>query len=97
MFEGREELIAHLTEMVDAQEARFAQPWRVTDAPAEYVDGMTRAIVGIEVRVSEIAGKFKLSQNRSVADREGVIAALEALGDRAADEVASLMREVKAG
>ncbi len=97
LFEGRDELVAHLTEMVEAQESRFEQPWRVTDAPAEYLDGLTRAIVGIEVRVSEVTGKFKLSQNRPAADRDAVIAALEALGDRAADEVAELMRGLRAG
>jgi len=92
LFEGTDELVSHVGEMVDAQEARFAAPWRVSDAPAEYVAGLTRGIVGVSVRVESMVGKFKLSQNRSAADRAGVVAGLLALGDRAADEVAGVMR-----
>jgi transcriptional regulator len=92
LFDGADELVTHLVEMVDEQEARFAEPWRVGDAPVEYLTGLTRGIVGVSIRVESMVGKFKLSQNRSEADRAGVIAGLEALGDRAADAVAALMR-----
>jgi len=55
-----------------------AQPWAVSDAPDDYVQQMLRAIVGIEIAVTELIGKWKLSQNRSAADRAGVVAALQA-------------------
>jgi transcriptional regulator len=58
----------------------FAQPapWAVTDAPADYVEQMLRAIVGIEIPLERLVGKWKVTQNRSAADREGVAAALGA-------------------
>jgi transcriptional regulator len=48
-------------------------PWQVSDAPADFIDTMVRAIVGIEIEVSEMTGKFKLSQNQSEENRQGVI------------------------
>jgi transcriptional regulator len=62
-------------------EAAQAQPWAMQDAPADYIDQMLRAIVMIEVPVSHLVGKFKLSQNRSTPDREGVEAGLEERGE----------------
>ena len=74
-------------------EAGRQEPWSVADAPEEYVTGQLRAIVGVEVRVSRIEAKEKLSQNRSAADVEGVIAGLDdrALADAMADAMAEAM------
>ncbi len=66
-------LVARLT---DHHEAPRPQPWAVADAPEDYVQQMLRAIVGIEVRVERLVGKWKVSQNRSAADRAGVAAGL---------------------
>ena len=52
-------------------------PWSVDDPPAEYIAGQLRAIVGIEIKITRIEAKFKLSQNRPAADIDGVIAALD--------------------
>jgi transcriptional regulator len=87
-------LLRHLNELTDSQEAGFAQPWSVADAPAEYVAGISKAIVGIEIAVDRLEGKWKLSQNRSALDQEGVIAGLQALGTPAANEMASNMRHL---
>jgi transcriptional regulator len=76
-----------VTALTDEHERSSASPWRVADAPAEYIDAQLRAIVGVELRVSGIEGKWKLSQNRPDADIEGVI---EGLGDHA---MASLMQK----
>lgn len=85
-------LRAHVTALTDAHEAAHAHPWQVTDAPAEFVAGQLRAIVGLELVITRVEGKAKLSQNRSAADRAGVIAALSA-SDRASDRaVAAAMR-----
>jgi len=65
------------------------QRWHVSDAPADYIDGMLRAIVGFEIEVSSVVGKFKGSQNRSGADRASVNAALRSSG-REPDEIAEL-------
>ena len=51
-------------------------PWSVADAPADYIDAMLGAIVGIEISVAELVGKWKLSQNRNERDREGVLRGL---------------------
>jgi transcriptional regulator len=69
-------------------EAGRAKPWRMSELPAEYVDGMLRNIVGFTLRVESLDAKFKLSQNRP-AEIPGVVAALEAEGEGA---VAALMR-----
>jgi len=68
-------MVARLTE---AHEGGRAAPWHVTDAPADFIDATLRAIVGIEIEVSRVEGKFKLSQNRSAEDRTGVVLGLQA-------------------
>ncbi|MBP2353853.1 transcriptional regulator [Kribbella aluminosa] len=73
----------------DLHEAGRAEPWSVDDAPAKYVSGQLRAIVGVEIAITRIEAKFKLSQNRSAADIDGVIDGLHAAADhRSADAVA---------
>ncbi len=67
-----------VTELTDAHESGRAHPWQVSDAPATYVDAQLNGIVGLEVTVTRVEGKAKLSQNRSSADRSGVIAGLRA-------------------
>ena len=55
-------------------------PWQVTDAPADYIEQMLNAIIGIEIEITELVGKWKVSQNRSAEDRAGVKAGLENRG-----------------
>jgi transcriptional regulator len=64
-------------ELTDVHEARRPQPWHVTDAPADHIERLVRAVVGVEVHVAAVEGKRKLSQNRPEADQLGVVAALE--------------------
>jgi transcriptional regulator len=85
-------LRAFVTRLTDRHEGRRAAPWKVTDAPADYVDKMLTAIVGIELPVARLAGKWKVSQNRPAADRAGVVAGLEADGDDAARAMAAAVR-----
>lgn len=66
--------------LTDIHERSRTHPWHVGDAPADYIDGMLRAIVGFEITVSTTVGKFKGSQNRSTSDRVGVNAALRSEG-----------------
>ncbi|RAP64424.1 transcriptional regulator [Achromobacter sp. HZ01] len=65
-------LRAQLDALTDSQERGRAQPWRVDDAPADFIAAQMRAIVGVEIRLSRTEGKWKLSQNRTPADRQGV-------------------------
>jgi len=62
------------------QEAGLAQPWEVDDAPVGFVDGLLRAIIGIEIPIASITGKWKVSQNRSGADMAGVVDGLRREG-----------------
>lgn len=65
-------LMAQLNALTHAQERHQPHPWAVADAPADYLSGMLRAIVGVEVCVERLQGKWKVSQNRPVADRHTV-------------------------
>jgi transcriptional regulator len=67
-----------VTQLTSRHEAGRADPWRVTDAPADYVDKMLQAIVGVEIEIKRLTGSWKLSQNRSAADRQGVVRGLAA-------------------
>jgi transcriptional regulator len=74
------------------QERRFAEPWQVGDAPAEFIERQLKAIVGIEIPLARLDGKWKMSQNRTPADREGVVRNLGRLGDDESRAVAALVR-----
>jgi transcriptional regulator len=65
-----------VTRLTRLHESGREHPWAVTDAPPEYIDGQLRAIVGMELVITSIEAKQKLSQNRSEVDREGVVAGL---------------------
>ena len=71
-------LVARLT---DRFESSRPAPWGVGDAPPDYIATMLRAIVGIEIQITSLVGKWKVSQNRNAADRDGVAAGLAALAD----------------
>jgi transcriptional regulator len=83
--------------LTDRHEAARPDRWHVTDAPADYVDKMVTAIVGIEISIARIVGKWKVSQNRPAADRVGVAAGLEAQGTDVAGAMAELERGAAGG
>ncbi|RLV47904.1 FMN-binding negative transcriptional regulator [Nocardioides mangrovicus] len=82
-----------VTVLTRAHEEPRAQPWHVTDAPATYVDKQLRAIVGVELVVERVEAKQKLSQNRSEADRAGVVAGLRGEGGSREVAVAQQMAQ----
>lgn len=73
-----------LGRLTHANESHRPQPWQLSDAPEDYIAAQLMAIVGIEISVSRLVGKWKVSQNRLPQDVEGVIAGLRATGDPAA-------------
>ena len=81
--------------LTDRFEASRAQPWAVTDAPEEFVAMQLRAIVGIEIQLTRLIGKWKTSQNRPSADQEGVIAGLRESDDAVAREMAAAVEQNK--
>lgn len=69
------------------------KPWEVSDAPHRYIEILKKNIVGIEIRLTRLEGKFKMSQEMPVGDRNGVVAGLAGLGSELGDELASLVEE----
>ena len=86
-------VVARLTRVHEARTGS-ATPWRMGDAPADYLDRMLAAIVGIEVEITAIVGKWKLGQNKDERDRLG---AAEALSERGLEAIAAAMRGARAG
>jgi len=86
-------LLPHVRRLVERQEAARAEPWSLDDAPRDYIDGQVRAIVGLELRISRLEAKRKLTQNRSAADFEGTIAGLGAGSPREQAVAAEMRRE----
>jgi transcriptional regulator len=84
-------LMAHLERLTAHQEAGQPKPWQLSDAPADYVAGMIKGIVGIELPIARLSGKWKVSQNRGAADRDGVAHGLRASGDAADAAMADLV------
>jgi transcriptional regulator len=76
IIESEAWLLQHLNRLTDVHEADQALPWKVADAPAEYVERMVQNIVGIEIPIAKLFGKWKVSQNRPAPDRLGVVAGL---------------------
>ncbi len=77
-FDNRDRLRDLVTRLTDRHETLRADPWAVTDAPADFIDGMLNGSVGFALSISRLEGKWKMSQNRPAEDRAGVIAGLEA-------------------
>ena len=87
------DFVAGLTAM---HEAPRSMPWKIGDAPAPYIDKMLSLIVGFEFSIATLSGKWKLSQNRSQADREGVMRNLQNADDADSHEMAAMLADVLA-
>ena len=85
-------LRAHVTALSRQHESGRTPSWEVGDAPGDYIDAMVRGIVGLEMPIARLTGKWKLSQNRTPADRDAVIVALEAAAEADPRAVAAAMR-----
>ncbi|ALF58884.1 hypothetical protein AOC03_01490 [Psychrobacter urativorans] len=89
-----ETLIEILSKQTANFEASQPNPWSLYDAPVEYIQAMCRAIVGIRVDITDVQAQFKLSQNKTVENRVGVIAGLKGLGTFEADKMVMLVEKV---
>lgn len=81
-FADPDRLYALLKRLTERNESTRAEPWHITDAPADYVQEQMRFIVGLELRIDKLEGRYKLSQNRDAADREGARAGLASGNER---------------
>ncbi len=86
-------LLEHVTQLTAEHEAGQALPWKVSDAPQDYRDQMISRIVGIEIPLSKIQGKWKVSQNRPLADRLGVAAGLQSRATEESRAMAELVMQ----
>ena len=84
---------AFVTRLTERHESQRTAPWAVSDAPADYIATMLGAIVGIEIELTSLVGKWKVSQNRSAADRAGVVHGLRDEATRRGDPEALAMAE----
>lgn len=75
-FRDRDRLLAVVTALTERHEAARPEPWKVSDAPPEYIDKLLNAITGIEIEIGRLEGKWKVSQNRPGGDRASVAEAL---------------------
>ncbi|MGH7076989.1 MAG: FMN-binding negative transcriptional regulator [Acetobacteraceae bacterium] len=100
-FDAREALREVVTRLTKRHERAFARPWEVSDAPADFIDAQLKGIVGFRIEIARLEGKWKMSQNRPLADREGVIGGLRQQGgavkSAVADAVAEAIARGKAG
>jgi transcriptional regulator len=71
-------LLTHLEQLAAQSEAREPTPWKVSDAPAEFIHTLLHGIIGFELPIQRLEGKWKVSQNRSARDRQGVVDGLTA-------------------
>jgi len=92
-FHEPEALLDLVRRLTEQHEGGRAAPWAVSDAPPDFIQSQLRGIVGLRVEITALTGKWKMSQNRSPADRAGVVAGLRADGGPKAEAVAAAVAE----
>jgi transcriptional regulator len=84
-------LMTHLSSLTNIHEADSPVPWKIRDAPADYIAALTKGIVGLEMTIERLEGKWKVSQNRSEQDRNGVAKGLAELNTAESLEMKALV------
>jgi len=93
LINDREWIRKHVSQMTDIHELTHQSTWKLDDAPEEYVQMMLKAIIGIEIEVARIVGKFKLSQNRTPSEYLGVYDKLQNSSDENLQTMLGLMKK----
>jgi transcriptional regulator len=88
-------ILNQINALTHQQEAPREQPWKVADAPADYVDQLVGALIGLELSIESIEGKWKVSQNQKPQDHQGVIDGLLSEGTQQAEMMASLVKSAR--
>jgi transcriptional regulator len=91
VIEDGEWLMTHLASLTNIHEAASPVPWKIGDAPADYIAALTKGIVGLEMTIERLEGKWKVSQNRSEQDRNGVAKGLAELNTAESLEMKALV------
>lgn len=84
-------LYSHLDQFSQQHETIFPEPWKISDAPAEFTSKLIENLLGIEINISRLIGKWKVSQNQSAQNRHGVVEGLRRLDSSAAKEMAAIV------
>ena len=92
VIEDKDWLAQQVAALTASHEAEREQPWQVSDAPETYIASQLKGIIGLEIDIAEIIGKWKVSQNRPEADRRGVAEGLDASDSTSSEEMAELVR-----
>jgi len=90
-IQDRDWLMAHVNNLTNIHEAASPAPWHVSDAPADYIETMVKGIVGLELSIQRLEGKWKVSQNRNERDRDGILKALDKLNTPASQSMKTLV------
>src|SRR5262249_38175698 len=93
VHDDREWLRAMVTRLTQRFESARSAPWSVEDAPADYIEKQLAGIVGIEIPITRLTGKWKVSQNRPAGDSEGVVRGLQEQGTAEAKAMSDLVRD----
>lgn len=96
VIEDAQWLHQHLKSLSSQQESTQTTPWKLSDAPDEYIQKLLSAIVGIEIPLTKLQGKWKVSQNRSEQDRVNIVAGLRSSHDHSAHAMAVLVEKLQA-
>ncbi len=90
-------LLAHVNQLTDRNEGERDVPWKVSDAPGDYVDTMLRGIVGLELPIAQLEGVWKLNQHRSNEDKASMVAGLTSSGNKRDNKIAEIMQKTFSG
>ena len=85
--------VTDLTQFAEGTLMGYEVPWTVDDAPPSYVDLLKKAIIGIEIEITDMVGRWKMSQERPAGDREGVIHGFEKMGTPLGQSMAQIVRD----
>jgi len=94
--EDTEWLMAHLNDLTNLNEGERQEPWHLTDAPHDFTEGLSHAIVGVRMEVRNLIGCWKMIQHRTEGDRSGTIVGLLNSNDLGSREVAKIMQVSRA-
>jgi transcriptional regulator len=94
VIEDEHWLLAHVTSLTNIHEGKFSAPWKVSDAPPDFIKSMLHGIVGLELPIQRLEGKWKISQNRTERERKGVVAGLTKLNTHESLAMKALVEEI---
>lgn len=85
--------VGELSQYAETRIMEYEKAWKVEDAPTAYVDALKKAIIGIEIEITDMGGKWKMSQEMGVGDRQGVVDGFDALGTEEGKKIAETVKE----